>query len=131
MERRRCRVRVTHEMINVVTVLLIDCGNTIEVKIQTILAPNQSLTGFCHPSYGIHCKLEEDVTLHSSKWKHVIVGEWIRVKIGRCDNGVHSVEFTSGGCNRNIVAKIRNAVLGQKATENGKLTYDLLKMYLT
>ncbi|EFX63588.1 hypothetical protein DAPPUDRAFT_119089 [Daphnia pulex] len=101
-----------------VSLLLIDCGNTIEVEIQTILAPNKSLTGFCHPPYGIHCKLEEDVTLHSSKWKHFIVGEWIRVKIRRCDNGVYSVAFTSDGCNRNIVAKIRNAVLGQKATEH-------------
>ncbi|EFX87066.1 hypothetical protein DAPPUDRAFT_312582 [Daphnia pulex] len=111
------RVRVTKEMENEVEILFIDFGNTIVVPRNTILSPIKSLTRFCHPPYGIHCKLEEGVTLPSQKWKHLIVDRWIKVKIGRCVEGIYSVTFTSDLGNGIIATKIQNALSRPNAVE--------------
>ena len=113
------RIRIIKEMANEVEILFIDFGNTIFISRNKILSPIKSLTRFCHPPYGIHCKLEEGMSVPSQKWKHLIAGRWIKVKIGRCVEGIYPVTFTSDLSNNIIAMKIQNAISRPNTVENG------------
>lgn len=115
------RVRVTKELLNEAEVEFIDYGNSIWLPRGRILAPLGNLTSLRQPPLGVHCQLNGDVSLSVSKWTHLIMDKWIRVKMGNCMEEVYTVTFTSDPCNREIV-KILTASVAPKLEEDGKLS---------
>ncbi|KAI9557906.1 hypothetical protein GHT06_014658 [Daphnia sinensis] len=115
------RVRVTKELPNDVEVQFIDYGNSVCMPRRKILAPLVNLTRFRQPPYGVHCQLDLNVTLPVSKWNHLILDKWIKVKMGSCIEGIYSVSFTNDPCNSEIVKNLM-ASASSKLVENGNNT---------
>lgn len=121
------RVRVTKELVNDAEVLFIDYGNSIRISRSKILAPLECLTLFRQPPFGIHCQLENDVTVSITEWRNLIVEKLTKVKIGKCTDSICYVTFTNDPCNDEI-AKILFPTVVSKTNdlESGKLLLNML-----
>ncbi len=100
------RICVTKEHLNMAEVHFIDYGNYLRIQQCEILAPLESLTGFNQPPYGIHCMLEDRVTLSFPEWSDLILEQSIEVKIGKCVDEIYSVTLTNHPFNKKIVKAI-------------------------
>ena len=118
------RVRITKEMVNDAVVLFIDYGNSIRISRSKILAPLDCLTLFRQAPLGIHCQLENDVSMSIPEWKNLVGGKYTKVKIGKYADGICYVTFANDPCNHEF-SKILFPTVGPKMNnfemESGKL----------
>ena len=73
----------------------IDYGNYLRKQQCEIQATLESLTCFNQPPYGIHCMLEDRMTLSFPEWRDLILEQSIEVKIGKCVDENYSVTLTN------------------------------------
>ncbi len=118
-DNRFYRVRIAKEMVHDSEIFFVDYGNSLRVPRCKILAPLDSLSQFEHPPFGIRCRLVDDVTLSVAKWNAAIQDKSIRVKIGKCVDGIYSVSFTEHPCNKDI-AKILETKVPLKSTNSAE-----------
>ena len=96
------RVRIIKEMVHEVDIFFIDYGNVLCVPRCNILAPVESLTRFQHTPFGIRCRFLDQVTLSKDQWYEAIVEKSLRVKIGKCEDGIYSVSLTEDAINMDV-----------------------------
>uniref|UniRef100_A0A0P6EK20 Tudor domain-containing protein n=1 Tax=Daphnia magna TaxID=35525 RepID=A0A0P6EK20_9CRUS len=104
------RIQITKEMVNDAEIHFIDYGNFLQVPRCKILAPLDGLARFRCPPFGIHCRLEGDVTLSASEWKEAILDKSVMVTVGKCENGIYSVTLTNDPCNCEIIKMVTKKV---------------------
>jgi tudor domain-containing protein 1/4/6/7 len=108
------RIRVVEEFVNDAKVLFVDYGSYEEIPKCDIFAVFESLTCFCKSPFGIRCKID-DVTLPLADWSKLILEKKIKVKIGKCVDGIFYVTLAEDPCN-NFIAKVISTKVVQSSS---------------